>query len=280
MSSALVADTSLPYHARGMTLPAVDTDYDLELFISGPFLPDLTYLFARIGNATVDAVGEAAPGRVLDVGSGASQELSRLARQGWAAYAVEPSRHMLAFARATNEEMGTAVHLVRAIGERLPFADASLDAVTSQCALDHFGDRHAFMREAARVVKPAGRVVIALHNFDGLACRLGRLLHPIAKASRLHHCAEWTCWQIPPDHTFKGNWPLVRELGLPWLRLERAHGISLLTNFYGWGHLLHRLPDGLAQRLLRLADRAAYSRPVLSDVIVSVWSPAPEFDAS
>ncbi len=57
------------------------------------------------------------------------------------------------------------------------------------------------------------------------------------------------------------------------LKLERAYGVSLLCMFYGWGHLLHRLPDGLAQRLLRLADRIAYGRPAWSDVIVSVWRP-------
>jgi SAM-dependent methyltransferase len=258
-----------------MTTPAVDTDYQLEHFISGPITPDLAFLFQRVADATVETVAEAPPGRVVDVGSGSSRELARLAQLGWEAYAVEPSVPMLGLARGVNEELGTDVQLVRAIGERLPFADASLDAVTCQGALDHFADRHAFMREAARVLKPAGRAVIALHNFEGLTTKLGRAIHPAAKASGLHHCADWPCWQMPPDHNFKGDWPLIRELGRPWLTLERAFGLCLMSQFYGWGRVLARLPEGLTRRVLGALDRAAYRRPSWSDEIVSVWRPAP-----
>ena len=257
-----------------MTLPHVDTDYQFEHVMTGDILPDLDYLWHRMSEATVETVAERAPGRVLDVGSGASRELYRLAALGWQAYALDPSAHMIGVSLLAGEQTEATITLVRGIGERLPFADASLDVVACQAALDHFADRHAFVREAARVVKPDGRVVISLNNFEGLACTLGRLLHPLARASRLHHCADWPCWQIPPDHTFKGDWQVVRELGGPWLTLERAYGVSLLCMFYGWGHLLRRLPKNLAQRLLRLGDRIAYGRPAWSDVVVSVWRPA------
>ena len=254
-----------------MALDHVDTDYKLEHFMADGLLPDLAFLYRRISDATVATVAEAPPGSAVDVGSGASRELVRLAQMGWQTYAVDPSAHMLGVSRLLQGE--ATVQLVRAIGERLPFADDSLDVVACQAALDHFADRYAFMEEAARVVKPQGRVIVSLNNFEGLSCKLGRLLHPLARASRLHHCAEWPCWQIPPDHTFKGDWQVVQELGQSRLKLERAYGVSLLCMFYGWGHLLHRLPDGLAQRLLRLADRIAYGRPAWSDVIVSVWRP-------
>lgn len=256
------------------SLHQVDTEYKLDHVMTGEILPDLDYLWRRMSDATVETIAGRPPGRVLDVGSGASKELVRLAQLGWEAWAADPSAHMLGMSRMTGDEAQASVKLVRAIGERLPFADASLDVVACQAALDHFADRHAFMQEAARVVKPDGRVVISLNNFEGLACRLGRLLHPLARASRLHHCADWPCWAIPPDHTFKGDWPLVRELGRPWLVLERAYGVSLLCMLYGWGHLLRRLPSGAAQRLLRMADRIAYGRPSWSDVVVSVWRPA------
>jgi SAM-dependent methyltransferase len=257
-----------------MTMAEVDLDYQLEHFISGPLLPDIAYLFQRVADATVATVSERPPGRVLDVGSGASREMGRLASFGWEAFALDASQHMLGASRLSPNGDRPDVQLVRAIGERLPFEDASLDAVTCQCALDHFGDRFAFMREAARVVKPNGRVIVSLNNFDGLACRLGRALHRPASVSRLHHCGDWPCWSIPADHTFKGNWDVVRKLGGPSLRLERAYGISLLTMFYGWGHALHRLPAGVRRRLLEAADRVAYSRLSLADVIVSVWAPA------
>lgn len=251
----------------------VDTDYHLEHFVSGPLLPDLEYLYRRISDATVATVAERPPGRVLDVGSGASREMSRLAQLGWETFAVDPSAHMLGVSRLTEEQTSAPVQLVRAIGEQLPFANESLDAVACQAALDHFSDRHAFMAEAARIVKPDGRVIISLNNFEGLACKMGRLLHPAAKASRLHHCADWPCWDIPADHTFKGDWQVVQDLGGPALELERAYGVSLLAMFYGWGHLLNRLPKRLRDRMLVMADKIAHRRPAVSDVIFSIWRP-------
>jgi SAM-dependent methyltransferase len=257
-----------------MVFTEVDLDYQLEHFVTGPLLPDLEYLYKRISEETVAVVNTATPGTVVDVGSGASRELIRLAQLGWRAYAVDPSAHMLGFSRLLEDEIGARISLVRSIGEQLPFADGSVDVVNTQCALDHFSDRFAFMQEAARIVKPTGRVIVSLNNFEGLACRLGRVFHPVMKATRLHHCADWPCWHIPPDHTFKGDWGVVRALGGTSLRLDRAYGLSMLCMLYGWGHLLHRLPEGMAQRMLRAADRVAYRRPSLSDVIVSVWRPA------
>jgi SAM-dependent methyltransferase len=263
-----------------MTLHQVDTNYQFDHVMTGDILPDLAFLWRRMSEATVATVADRAPGRVLDVGSGASKELVRLAQLGWEAWAVDPSAHMLGMSRMTGDDAQASIKLVRAIGERLPVADRSLDVVACQAALDHFADRRAFMQEAARVVKADGRVVVSLNNFEGLACKAGRLLHPLAKASRLHHCADWPCWDIPPDHTFKGDWPLVRELGRPWLVLERAYGVSMLCMLYGWGHMLSRLPSGVAQRMLQLADRVAYGSPSLSDVIVSVWRPSSEATAA
>ena len=256
-----------------MTHPTIDTDYQFGHVMEGAILPDLDFLWNRMTDAIVETIAELPRGSVLDVGSGASKELVRLAKLGFQAWAVDPSGHMLGMSQMTGDEAEASIILVRAIGEELPFADKSVDIVACQAALDHFSDRHAFMREAARIVKPDGHVVISLNNFEGLACQIGRKLHPLARASRLHHCSDWPCWDIPPDHTFKGDWPVVKALGGPGLVLESAYGVSMLCMVYGWGHLLRRLPESVSKRLLHAADRFAYSRPALSDVIVSVWRP-------
>lgn len=260
----------------------VDTEYQFDHVMTGAILPDLDFLWNRMSDATVETIVALPKGRVLDVGSGASKELIRLAEADWDAWAVDPSAHMLGMSQITENDAAASIKLVRSIGEQLPFADDSFDVVYCQAALDHFADRNAFMAEAARIVRPDGRVVISLNNFEGLACKLGRVLHPAAKASRIHHCADWPCWNIPPDHTFKGDWPLVKTLGGDSLVLAEAYGVALLTMLYGWGHLLKRLPSPLARRLLRTADSFARSRPALSDVIVTVWKPVPqsETDAS
>jgi SAM-dependent methyltransferase len=252
-------------------LPHADTDYQMEHFLAGPVLPDRAFLYRRVVESAIAEVTRVAPGRVLDVGSGVSKELVQLASMGWQAYAYDPSPHMLGFSKMWSARTGQPVRLVRGIGERLPFADASFDCVMCQGSLDHFASPEDFVRETARVLRQDGRAVIALANFDGLATRLGKLLHPVARSTRLHHCSDERCWEIPADHTFKGNWPYVRGLGGGHLRLERAYGVSVLCMFYGWGHLLHRMPGGVSQRLLRLGDGLAHRNPALSDMIISVW---------
>ncbi|MCE7939309.1 MAG: methyltransferase domain-containing protein, partial [Chloroflexi bacterium CFX6] len=48
---------------------------------------------------------------------------------------------------------------VRGDGQRLPFADAAFDAVTSAFVLRNFADLPAAYADMARVVRPGGRVV-------------------------------------------------------------------------------------------------------------------------
>jgi SAM-dependent methyltransferase len=160
---------------------------------------------------------------------------------------------------------------VRSIAETLPFADAAFDRVICQGSLDHFADPPAFMREAARVLRPDGRIVIALANFESLSCRLGRAADR-AKRRLGRPRPPWRpYWQIPDDHNVKGDLRYVRSLGADALVLDRLFGISLLWLFSRYGALLDRLPEGVARRLWHVMDRLARRRPQHADMIISVW---------
>jgi ubiquinone/menaquinone biosynthesis C-methylase UbiE len=69
---------------------------------------------------------------------------------------------------------GRRAHDVRAWGDALPFATGSFDAVFCKGALDHFDAPSAAIAEMARVTRSNGRVVLAIANFDSLACRVAR----------------------------------------------------------------------------------------------------------
>lgn len=47
---------------------------------------------------------------------------------------------------------------------RLPFADESFDTITCIAALNHVPNREAMLREARRLIMPAGRLVITMIN--------------------------------------------------------------------------------------------------------------------
>ena len=75
---------------------------------------------------------------------------------------VDLAVQMLSAARArVLEESVLNVTFLEGSAEALPFADASFDLVTSRHAPHHFRDAPKFLLEVTRVLKPAGRFVMA-----------------------------------------------------------------------------------------------------------------------
>src|SRR5690606_42072995 len=58
--------------------------------------------------------------------------------------------------------------------DALPFAAAGFDGVLCKGAIDHFDRPELAIAEMARVARRDGRVVLAIANFESLACRLAR----------------------------------------------------------------------------------------------------------
>jgi len=100
---------------------------------------------------------EAGPGdEVLDVATGTGAVARELLRQkGCAVVGVDQSPEMLAVAR---EDLPATVKLVEASAERLPFEDASFDALTVTYLLRYVDEPGATLAELARVVRPGGTV--------------------------------------------------------------------------------------------------------------------------
>jgi demethylmenaquinone methyltransferase / 2-methoxy-6-polyprenyl-1,4-benzoquinol methylase len=100
---------------------------------------------------------DAAPGdTVLDVATGTGAVIRELRRQkGCKVVGVDQSPEMLAEAR---RRLGPEIELVEANAEKLPFADASFDALSFTYLLRYVADPAATLRELARVVRPGGTI--------------------------------------------------------------------------------------------------------------------------
>jgi SAM-dependent methyltransferase len=249
--------------------PSFDLTYSIDDFPIGD-RPDSTFLFERIKRAMLDE-GAVRGGRTLDVACGTGQLIAGIDGHGGTGIGIDASREMLGLAVWVHPD--TQLRLARSIAETLPFAGASFDRVICQGSLDHFVDPQAFMREAARVLKPGGAIVIALANFESVACKLGRFFHRFGRIvlrqpppeSRLY-------WEQPLDHYHKGDTGFVRRLGDgSALRMERWYGVSMMWLVPGWDDLLNWLPPRLANGLMRALDRVAFRMPGMSDMIISVW---------
>jgi SAM-dependent methyltransferase len=111
----------------------------------------------------VQLLGDVAGRAILEVGCGSAPCARWLADHGARVAAFDLSAGMLRYAAAANEATGTAVPLVRADAERIPFATASFDAACSAFgAVPFVRDLDRLLGEVARVVRPGGQWVFAV----------------------------------------------------------------------------------------------------------------------
>ena len=248
--------------------PAFDLDYAITDFIAGT-TRDSVYIYQAIEDTMVDLAAEVPQGRVLDVACGTGKVAVRIAERGCMTLGAEASMEMIGLGRYVHPE--SQAQMVRSIAEELPFPDDTFDRVICQGSLDHFVDGHAFMREAARITKPNGRVVIALANFESISCRLGRRLDHLRWRLGRPRPTWRRYWETPEDHNVRGDLRYVRSLGGDALKLDRCTGISTLWLAPGYGTMLDRFPERAAKAIWNTLDRGARRRPQHSDMIISVW---------
>jgi SAM-dependent methyltransferase len=256
----------------------IDVGWDTEDLFIGDLGPDSYFLFERMLQATLDevasrdSIGPWFGGRVLDIACGAGGDVAELVASGWEAHGLEPSPVMLGQAKERNAISQDQVHLGRGIAEALPYADESFDRVMCKGSFDHFGRPRRAVEEIRRVLKPNGRFVMSLANFESLSCRLGRALYPVIKATNSDfRDGSRAYWQIPGDHTFRGDLRSTLGLCAGILELEHYYGVSLMWAFPWWVAALKAMPSRPAGIALRLANRMGRQHPSQADVIVASW---------
>lgn len=120
-------------------------------------------LFRR-PESEIGALGDVAGLDVCEIGAGTAFLGAALARAGARVVAVDLSFAQLTTAARNQDRHGLRFPLVASDGARLPLSDASFDLVVSEYGAAPWCEPAAWVGEAARVLRPGGRLVFLTNS--------------------------------------------------------------------------------------------------------------------
>lgn len=120
---------------------------------------ELTWGIFGIPEADVDALGDVSGLDVVELGCGTAYLSAWLAKRGAKPVGVDPTPAQLETAREMQTEFGLEFPLVEAVGEDVPLPDESFDLAVSEYGASIWADPYRWIPEAARLLRPGGRLV-------------------------------------------------------------------------------------------------------------------------
>jgi len=131
----------------------------------------------------------------IELGCGSAYVSSWLARRGAKVVGIDNSEAQLATARRMQAEHGIEFPLLHGNAETVPYPDASFDFAISEYGACLWADPYKWIPEAARLLRPGGRLVFLTNSFlmalctpdeDGIAAD-ERLIRPAFGMHRVEY---------------------------------------------------------------------------------------------
>jgi SAM-dependent methyltransferase len=173
-----------------------------------------------IPESELGVLGDVAGLDVVELGCGTAYFSAILAKLGARPVGVDPTPAQLATARRLQAQTGLEFPLVEAAAESVPLVDASFDLAVSEYGASIWADPYRWIPEAARLLRPGGRLVFLRNStivtlcmaLEGATEQLQRPLRDLAKI-------VWPDTGEVEFHLPIGE--LVELLGANGFRLER-----------------------------------------------------------
>jgi len=180
--------------------------------------------------------------RILDVGCGRGVILSALADRGFEVHGVEISAEA-----ARGADPRAEIRIASRLADA-GYAPESFDEIIIWHVLEHLADPRGALEEAHRILKPGGRLIVAVPNFSSLQARFTG--------------AAWFHLDLP-RHLY--HFPLAalrRLLDDVGYSVGPAYHFSLRQNPFGWiQSVLNRFPSLPRNSLYTLLHRRSPEEP-------------------
>jgi SAM-dependent methyltransferase len=127
-------------------------------------------VFGVRDDAIGSPLGDVAGLDVVELGCGTAYFSAQLAYRGARPVGVDPTPAQLASARRMQAQGGPVFPLIEAPGERVPLPDASFDLAFSEYGASLWADPTLWIPEAARLLRPHGRLVFLTNSTLAYLC--------------------------------------------------------------------------------------------------------------
>lgn len=128
-------------------------------------LPEIGWGVFEVSDAALGSpLGDVSGLDVVELGCGTAYLSAWLARRGARPVGVDPTPAQLATARRMQGLMGPVFPLLEAPAERVPLPDASFDLAVSEYGASLWADPDRWVPEAARLLRPGGRLVFLTNS--------------------------------------------------------------------------------------------------------------------
>jgi SAM-dependent methyltransferase len=181
---------------------------------------EITWGMWRVPESDVQVLGDVAGLDAIELGCGTAYFSAWLARRGARVVGVDITPAQLETARRLQGDTGIQFELLEASAEAVPLPDASFDLVLSEYGASIWCDPYRWIPEAARLLRPGGRLVFLRNSTLAILCSpdgdepvAERLVRPQFGMHRL----EWSADEGVEFHLGHGEW----------IRLLRTSGFEI-----------------------------------------------------
>lgn len=199
----------------------------------------------RISNREVSFLPDSLAGkRCIELGCGTAYVSAWMVRRGAEVSAIDPTPNQLITARRLQKQYGLDIDIREGHAEHLPFADETFDFAISEYGACLWADPYLWIPEAARVLKPGGKLafltntplmVMCTPDYDADGPTKRELLRPYFGMHAIHWPDEpgSTEFHLPHGEMID----LLRDNGFVVERLAELRVPSDAATRYTWASL-------------------------------------------
>src|SRR3954469_23105933 len=132
--------------------------------------PEVTWGLFGVPERDVGVLGDVAGLDVIELGCGTAYFSAWLARRGARPVGVDLTRAQLETAARCQQRSGLVFPLLEADAQDVPLRDASFDLVVSEYGASVWCDPERWVAEAARLLRPGGRLVFLTNSVLATLC--------------------------------------------------------------------------------------------------------------